>query len=116
MMLWRSPSVRFPVRVVRPNNDSTELHLSGTIVITSVVTEKAKKASAGEQLPLEIVLTALCLPKRKCHGKCVLGFCEKQYFEEMEYTTENDVYKNQSSADSAIRFPNTSTLNSNAAI
>ncbi|GFV48200.1 hypothetical protein TNCV_2345011 [Trichonephila clavipes] len=30
-------------------------------------------------------------------------------------TTENDVSKNQSSADSAIRLPNTSTLNSNAA-
>ncbi|GFS58524.1 hypothetical protein TNCV_111421 [Trichonephila clavipes] len=23
--------------------------------------------------------------QRKCHGKCVLGFCEEQYFEEMEY-------------------------------
>ncbi|GFV55938.1 hypothetical protein TNCV_7361 [Trichonephila clavipes] len=30
-------------------------------------------------------------------------------------TTENDVSKNQSSADSAIRLPNTSILNSNAA-
>ncbi|GFV18130.1 hypothetical protein TNCV_169341 [Trichonephila clavipes] len=30
-------------------------------------------------------------------------------------TTENDVSKNQSSADSAIRPPNTSILNSNAA-
>ncbi|GFS49880.1 hypothetical protein TNCV_3676191 [Trichonephila clavipes] len=30
-------------------------------------------------------------------------------------TIENDVSKNQSSADSAIRLPNTSTLNSNAA-
>ncbi|GFX41750.1 uncharacterized protein TNCV_388631 [Trichonephila clavipes] len=33
----------------------------------------------------------------------------------MEYTTENDVSKNQSSAYSAIRLPNTSILNSNAA-
>ncbi|GFW61388.1 hypothetical protein TNCV_4137051 [Trichonephila clavipes] len=30
-------------------------------------------------------------------------------------TTENDVSKNQSSADSALRLPNTSNLNSNAA-
>ncbi|GFX18547.1 hypothetical protein TNCV_3371201 [Trichonephila clavipes] len=30
-------------------------------------------------------------------------------------TTENDVSKNQSSADSAIRLPNTSILNSNVA-
>ncbi|GFT32242.1 hypothetical protein TNCV_1035071 [Trichonephila clavipes] len=30
-------------------------------------------------------------------------------------TTEKDVSKNQSSADSAIRLPNTSILNSNAA-
>ncbi|GFW26168.1 hypothetical protein TNCV_3396641 [Trichonephila clavipes] len=30
-------------------------------------------------------------------------------------TTENNVSKNQSSADSALRLPNTSILNSNAA-
>ncbi|GFT59301.1 hypothetical protein TNCV_3892311 [Trichonephila clavipes] len=42
------------------------------------------------------------------NGKCVLGFCEKQYFEEMDCATENDVSKNQSSADSTIRLPNTS--------
>ncbi|GFS70636.1 hypothetical protein TNCV_520441 [Trichonephila clavipes] len=48
-----------------------------------------------------------------------------QHIEEMSWqmrsgflrwnTTENDVPKNQSSGDSAIRLPNTSILNSNAA-
>ncbi|GFX94674.1 hypothetical protein TNCV_3089031 [Trichonephila clavipes] len=52
--------------------------------------------------------------KRKCNGKCVLVSVRSNISKSCT-TTENDVSKNQSSADSAIRLPNRSILNSNTA-